>query len=223
MALIDVVGVSKDYSLGKTVIHAIKDISFSINEGDFLSFVGPSGCGKTTILNMLGCIDQPTKGTVLLEGVDVKSLNDDQEAETRLDKIGFIFQSFNLVPVLTVQENVELPMILAKHDIQYRKQRVEKLIEEVGLSEYKYHRPDELSGGQRQRVAIARALVNKPKLVIADEPTANLDSETSASILNLMAALNKEEKTSFVFSTHDPDVVSYANRIIRLKDGRIVS
>lgn len=223
MALIDVVGVSKDYSLGKTVIHAIRDVSFSINEGDFLSFVGPSGCGKTTILNMLGCIDQPTRGTVLLEGVDVKSLSDDQEADTRLDKIGFIFQSFNLVPVLTVQENVELPMILAKHDIQYRKQRVEKLIEEVGLQEYKNHRPDELSGGQRQRVAIARALVNKPKLVIADEPTANLDSETAASILNLMAALNKEEKTSFVFSTHDPDVVSYANKIIRLKDGRIVS
>lgn len=223
MALIEFKDVRKNYMLGKTVIPALRGISFDVHEGDFLSIVGPSGCGKTTTLNIIGCIDKPTYGNVLFKDRDLATFSDNEEAETRLENIGFIFQSFNLIPVLNIFENIEFPLIVAGMSKKDRKNRVEELIETVGLEEYIRHRPDELSGGQRQRVAIARALVNKPALVIADEPTANLDSETGAIILKAMKKLNDEEKVTFIFSTHNEDVMAYAKRIIYLKDGLIIS
>jgi len=221
MALLQLEGIGKDYHLGKTVIHALKEVSFSVEEGDFVSLVGPSGCGKTTLLNILGCIDRPTAGRVYFNGTDLSKLSDNREAEIRLEKIGFIFQSFNLVPVLTCFENIEFPLILAGVPRKQRRERVDRLIRIVGLEEFARHRPDELSGGQRQRVAIARALVNRPSLIIADEPTANLDSATGDIILETMARLNREEKVTFIFSTHNPEILRYARRIIRLKDGRV--
>jgi putative ABC transport system ATP-binding protein len=221
MSLLRISNVDKDYYLGKTVIHALKKVSFSIEAGDFLSIVGPSGCGKTTLLNILGCIDKPTAGEVFFENQNLAELNDNQEADIRLDKIGFIFQSFNLVPVLTCFENVEFPLILNGTPKRERRERVEYLIKLVGLEEYAAHKPDELSGGQRQRVAIARALVNRPALIIADEPTANLDSTTGGAILETMARLNQEEQVTFIFSTHNPEIMRYAKRIVRLKDGEV--
>ncbi|MEI8094453.1 MAG: ABC transporter ATP-binding protein [Spirochaetales bacterium] len=214
--------VTKDYQLGKTVIPALKGVSFDIHEGEFLSIVGPSGCGKSTLLNLIGCIDKATSGSVTFQGTDLATLNDDQEAEIRLNQIGFIFQSFNLVSVLNVIENIEFPLLMNKVPRAERRAIVDHLVEVVGLGEFIRHRPDELSGGQRQRVAIARALVNRPRLVIADEPTANLDSETSATVMEAMKRLNEEDKVSFIFSTHNELIERYARRVIRLKDGRIV-
>ncbi len=227
MVLIEVKGLKKDYPLGKTTVHALRGIDLNIEEGDLISIVGPSGCGKTTLLNIIGCIDYPTEGIVKIEGKDVTTLNDKELTNMRLYKIGFIFQTFNLIPVLDVRENVEFPLLLMKDKMGINKkeltERVERLIEEVGLKEYINHKPAELSGGQRQRVAIARALVTNPDIVLADEPTANLDSETGENILAIMRKLNEIEKTTFVFSTHNPDVLKYAKRIVRLKDGTIVS
>jgi len=221
MQLVTVEGVRKDYTLGKTTIHALRGVDFSVETGEFLSIVGPSGCGKTTLLNLIGCIDTPTAGRITFEGTDVAGLNDNEEADMRLHKIGFIFQSFNLIPVLTVTENVEFPMILTGTPKEQRRHRAEELLEAVELSEYASHKPDELSGGQRQRVAIARALVHNPRLVIADEPTANLDSETSRTVMSIMQRLNEREKVTFIFSTHNPLVIEYAHRIIELQDGLI--
>lgn len=221
MQLVTVEGVKKDYTLGKTTIHALRGVDFTVETGEFLSIVGPSGCGKTTLLNLIGCIDTPTAGKITFEGTDVAGLNDNQEADMRLHKIGFIFQSFNLIPVLTVTENVEFPMILTGTPKGQRRRRAEELLEAVELSEYARHKPDELSGGQRQRVAIARALVHNPRLVIADEPTANLDSETSRTVMSIMQRLNEKEKVTFIFSTHNPLVIDYAHRIIELQDGLI--
>ncbi|MDY7028429.1 MAG: ABC transporter ATP-binding protein [Spirochaetota bacterium] len=221
MQLVTVEGVKKDYTLGKTTIHALRGLDFSVETGEFLSIVGPSGCGKTTLLNLIGCIDTPTAGRITFEGTDVAGLNDNEEADMRPHKIGFIFQSFNLIPVLTVTENVEFPMILTGTPKEQRKRRAAELLEAVELSEYADHKPDELSGGQRQRVAIARALVHKPRLVIADEPTANLDSETSRTVMSIMQRLNEREKVTFIFSTHNPLVIEYAHRIIELQDGLI--
>lgn len=221
MALLEIKNVTKDYRLGKTVVHALRNINFSVNAGEFLSVVGPSGCGKTTLLNIIGCIDKPTDGTVLFRAEDITDLSDDEEADKRLKKMGFIFQSFNLIPVLSIFENVEFPLILNKTKKSERKERVEHVIEVVSLTDFVFHKPDELSAGQRQRVAIARALVNSPEVVIADEPTANLDSETGNSILEEMMRLNKEEEVTFIFSTHDPEIMKYAGRLIRLKDGMI--
>jgi putative ABC transport system ATP-binding protein len=220
--ILSVRDVTKNYQLGKTLIPALKGVSFDIHEGEFLSIVGPSGCGKSTLLNLIGCIDKATSGTVTFQGVDLASLNDDQEADIRLNKIGFIFQSFNLVAVLNVVENIEFPLLMRKVPKAERRKIVEHLIDVVGLSEFVGHKPDELSGGQRQRVAIARALVNQPRLVIADEPTANLDSETSMTIMEAMKRLNSEDKVSFIFSTHNELIEKYAKRVIRLKDGLIV-
>lgn len=218
--LIDVKNVKKDYPLGKTTVHAVKGVSFTINEGELLSIIGPSGSGKTTLLNVLGCIDHPTDGEVTIDNEEITQLNDKKLTDLRLFKIGFIFQTFNLIPVLNVRENVEFPLLLmkkvSKKDIR---ERAERLIEEVGLSEYIDHKPAELSGGQRQRVAIARALVTRPAIVLADEPTANLDSVTGENILQLMKELNEVEKTTFIFSTHDPEVLKYAKRVIKIKDG----
>ncbi len=222
MAIIEAQEIHKDYHLGRTIIHALRGVSLSINRGEFVAIMGPSGCGKSTLLNILGCIDAPTSGGVLLEGEDVASLNDDQEADRRLHRIGFIFQSFNLIPVLNVAENIEFPLLLTGTARELRREKVAALMEMVGLTSHATHRPEELSGGQRQRVAIARALVNDPAVVIADEPTANLDSETGREILEAMLRLNREKEVSFIFSTHNPDVTAWAHRILHLKDGRIL-
>lgn len=223
MALIKITDLHKQYHLGRTTIDALKGISFDIEAGDFITILGPSGCGKTTLLNLIGSIDDPSSGSILFEDQNICGLSDNRKSEIRLTKIGFIFQSFNLIPVLNVRENIEFPMILANAPPRTRTARIDELVETVGLKDFELHKPDELSGGQRQRVAIARALVNRPKLVIADEPTANLDSVTGTMIIEEMKALNEQEKVTFVFSTHNQDVMKYAKRIIRLKDGAIVS
>jgi putative ABC transport system ATP-binding protein len=221
MALIEMKDIVKDYSLGRTIIHALKGVSLSVEAGEFLSIVGPSGCGKTTLLNLIGCIDRPTAGTIAFDGREIGAMGDDAEAELRLAKIGFIFQSFNLVPVLTVAENIEIPMMLARRSKAERRGRVERLVSLVGLEEFASHKPDELSGGQRQRVAIARALANEPRLVIADEPTANLDGAMGEAILREMKELNERQGVTFIFSTHDPRVMKFAKRTVRLLDGEI--
>ncbi len=222
--IIEVRGVIKDYPLGKLTVRALHGIDLVIDRGEFTTIAGPSGSGKTTLLNLIGCVDVPTIGDVVFDGVVTSSLSDKALTRMRLEKLGFIFQSFNLVPVLTVFQNVELPLLLRGGiDAAERARRVSAIIERVGLAKYLKHRPNELSGGQRQRVAIARALVSNPKLVLADEPTANLDSVTGASILELMKELNHQEGTTFVFSTHDQAVMALASRVVRMQDGRIVS
>lgn len=223
MSLVEVRDVEKIYQLGQTEVPALKGVSFVVEAGEFLSIMGPSGCGKTTLLNIIGCIDRASSGHVEIEGRNLDELSDNEQAEIRLHKFGFIFQSFNLIPVLSVYENIEFPTLLAQTSKGERREYISYLIEQVGLQEYATHKPDELSGGQRQRVAIARALVNKPRLVIADEPTANLDSETGNRVLEVMQRLNDRDRVSFIFSTHDPEVNKYARRAIRLKDGLIVS
>jgi putative ABC transport system ATP-binding protein len=221
--IIEVRGVVKDYPLGKLTVRALHGIDLVINRGEFTTIAGPSGSGKTTLLNLIGCVDVPTAGDVIFDGVVTSSLTDAQLTRMRLEKLGFIFQSFNLVPVLTIFQNVELPLLLQGGiDAAARAKRVSAIIERVGLGKYLKHRPNELSGGQRQRVAIARALVSTPKLVLADEPTANLDSVTGASILALMKELNQQEGTTFVFSTHDAAVMKLATRVVRVLDGRVV-
>jgi putative ABC transport system ATP-binding protein len=221
MALVELEGISKNYALGRTTIHALRDVNLTIEAGEFTCLVGPSGCGKTTMLNLIGCVDKPSSGLVRFDGEAISALSDDQEALLRLAKIGFVFQSFNLVPVLSVAENIEIPLMLAHRPKEGRRKRVAELIRLVGLEEYAAHRPDELSGGQRQRVAIARALANKPRLVIADEPTANLDGATGEGVLEAMRRLNEEEGVTFLFSTHDPRVMAHAKRVVKLRDGAI--
>jgi putative ABC transport system ATP-binding protein len=195
-----------------------------VEEGEFLSIAGPSGSGKTTLLNLVGCVDTPTSGTVVVNGQDTSRLPERALTDLRLRTIGFIFQSFNLVSVLSVFQNVEFPLLLqGALSKPERARRVLELMEAVGLSEHTRHRPSELSGGQRQRVAIARALVTRPKLVLADEPTANLDSQTGENIIDLMREMNRRDGTTFIFSTHDPKVMSHANAIVRIADGRIAA
>ncbi len=220
MNIIEINGLTKDYPLGTTTVHALRGVYMAVAEGDFMSIIGPSGSGKTTLLNVIGCIDFATTGSVKVGGSEITALNDRQITDIRLNKIGFIFQTFNLIPVLDVIENVEFPLLLMRNQSAYEiRKRAEKLIEEVGLGEYAKHRPAELSGGQRQRVAIARALVTNPDIVLADEPTANLDSVTGAQILELMKKMNEIEKTTFIFSTHDANVLKYAKNIVKIKDG----
>jgi len=213
---------TKSYQLGKVFVPALRGVTLEISAGEFLSIAGPSGSGKTTLLNLIGCVDTPTAGTVEIAGRNISELSERQLTDLRLHTIGFIFQNFNLVNVLDVFRNVELPLLLQRvPNAAQRKRRVLDMLGRVGLRDFVKHRPSELSGGQRQRVAIARALVTQPKLVLADEPTANLDSVTGESILELMRELNQCEKTTFVFSTHDAQVMAYANRIVRIVDGRI--
>ena len=220
--IIEIKNLKKDYALGKTTVHALRGIDLAIKKGDLISIIGPSGSGKTTLLNVIGCIDTATEGSVRIGDREITSLNDRQITDIRLHHIGFIFQTFNLIPVLNALENVEFPLLLMKKQskVEVRK-RAEKLIEEVGLKEYMTHRPAELSGGQRQRVAIARALVTNPDIVLADEPTANLDSVTGAQILDLMKEMNRIEHTTFIFSTHDANVLKYANSVVKISDGLI--
>lgn len=222
MVIIEVKEVKKDYPLGKTTVHALRGINLEVAAGAFMSIIGPSGSGKTTLLNIIGCIDAPSAGSIKVHGQEITQLTDRQITDFRLHQIGFIFQTFNLIPVLNVRENVEFPLLLMKkHTKSEIDALVAKMVAEVGLSDYSEHKPAELSGGQRQRVAIARALITNPAIVLADEPTANLDSETSKSILELMQQLNEKEQTTFIFSTHDPDVLKYAQNIVKIKDGRI--
>jgi putative ABC transport system ATP-binding protein len=226
MNVIELENVKKDYPLGATTVHALRGVSLAIREGDFLSIVGPSGSGKTTLLNIIGCIDDATEGSVKIHGNEVTTHSDRRLTDLRLHTIGFIFQTFNLIPVLSARENVEFPLLLMKKENLSNREirrRAEKLLEEVDLAEQMNQKPFELSGGQRQRVAIARALVTRPAIVLADEPTANLDSETGERILKLMKELNELEKTTFVFSTHDPDILKYANGVLKIKDGLMVN
>jgi putative ABC transport system ATP-binding protein len=217
--------VYKTYPLGKTDVHAVKGVSFDIVKGDFISIAGPSGSGKSTILNMIGCIDTPTSGIVEIAGKVTNGLCDEEITRIRHRTIGFIFQSFNLIPVLDIYENIEFPLLLEKATRETkaaRKQWIDYLIGMVGLENWRDHRPSELSGGQRQRVAIARALVTKPLIVLADEPTANLDSVTGEAIISLMKKMNKDLGTTFVFSTHDRNIVDIADHVVVLRDGKIV-
>jgi putative ABC transport system ATP-binding protein len=223
VTIIELTDVRKNYPLGKVQVEAIKGVSFRIEKGDFISIAGPSGSGKSTILNMIGLIDTPTSGEVFIEGRPVSGLKDNELTRLRHDAIGFIFQSFNLIPVLNVYENIEFPLLLGKEKMpkDQKKEWIDYLIKEVGLEQWRKHRSNELSGGQRQRVAIARALVCKPAIVLADEPTANLDSATGEQIIELMKKINREMSTTFVFSTHDAKIVDIADHVIRLKDGLV--
>ncbi len=224
MSIAKLENIHKVYHIGKIDFPALRGISFSIEEGEFLSIAGPSGSGKTTVLNLLGCLDKPSQGKIFLEEKDITALPTAKLADVRRKNIGFVFQTFNLIPVLTAMENVEFPLILeGQHDTKERHRLTEKILTEVGLKDFLRRRPNEMSGGQQQRVAVARALVKKPKLVLADEPTANLDSVTGKEILQLMLELNQKTCTTFVFSTHDKMVMDFARRIIRLRDGKIES
>jgi putative ABC transport system ATP-binding protein len=224
MAIVSVQDVTRVYTLGKSEVHALRGVSLDVAEGEFLSIAGPSGSGKTTLLNLIGCVDTPTTGRVVVAGEDTTRLSERALTDLRLHRIGFIFQTFNLVPVLSVFQNVEFPLLLqGGHTARDRRARVDALLEAVGLSEHSRHRPSELSGGQRQRVAVARALVTRPALVLADEPTANLDSQTGETIIDLMRDMNRRDGTTFVFSTHDAKVMAHANAIVRIADGRVVA
>ncbi|MGE3849201.1 MAG: ABC transporter ATP-binding protein [Gammaproteobacteria bacterium] len=223
MSVVRVEHVSKEYQLGKQTVLALDDISMVVAPGRFLAIAGPSGSGKTTLLNMIGCIDTPTRGSIFIGDEMVSGKTPDELAELRSSTLGFVFQTFNLLPVLSAWENVEYPM-LQRSDISRanRRARVDHYMNVVGLSAKAKHRPNELSGGQRQRVAIARALAGGPSIVLADEPTANLDSKTGESILVLMKQINETEKTTFIFSTHDFRVMELADRVVSVADGRLV-
>ena len=219
MALIYLNEVVKDYYLGETIVHALKGVTLQIDEGEFVAVWGPSGSGKTTLLNLIGAIDEPTVGHVRLKGQKISMLSDDQKSDLRNEMIGFIFQNFNLVPVLSALENVMLPLQIRGVSTGEVKKRSMQRLDQVGLADYVQHRPDKLSGGQHQRVAIARALVSNPSLVIADEPTANLDTQTAMKIMELMRELNKKEGATFIFSTHDQRILGQVDRLIQLEDG----
>ncbi len=221
-SIVKIEGVTKEYESGSQTVKALRGVDLVIEEGEFTSIAGPSGSGKTTLLNLIGCLDSATSGRVLFEGEDLSRKSSNELADVRKAKIGFIFQTFNLVPVLSAYENVELALSLMGGDAAKReKARVAKLLDMVELSDMMHRRPSELSGGQQQRVAIARALVKKPKLVLADEPTANLDSKTGKTVLEIMKKINREEGATFIFSTHDRQVMDYAGRLVTLKDGVI--
>lgn len=222
MALVTATGLEKTYTIGEVRVEAIRGVDFSIDSGAFVSFVGPSGSGKSTLLNMIGCLDQPTGGTLTVAGQDIRGLDRRAAARFRGEAIGFIFQDFNLIPVLTVYENVEYPLrMVQKRPASERRQRVMALLDAVGMADQANKYPGQISGGQKQRVAVARALITNAKLVLADEPTANLDRETAERIIELMKRLRNEFKTTFVFSTHDPRVVRNAETIYTLEDGRL--
>lgn len=214
--------VSKRYRLGWIEVPALSEISLSIRSGIFAFVVGPSGSGKTTLLNLIGCIDRPDEGRIRIDGHDVGLLDDNARSDFRARTIGFIFQSFNLIPVLSAYENVEYPLLLTSVGAKERRERTLDMLEQVGLTGHKNHRPNELSGGQRQRVAIARALIKEPSLVLADEPTANLDSQTGESIVALMRRMQERAGITFIFSSHDPQLMEHAQEKYVLRDGRIV-
>ncbi|RPI80144.1 MAG: ABC transporter ATP-binding protein [Desulfobacteraceae bacterium] len=215
--------IKKDYFLGETVVRALRGIDLQVEAGEFIAIWGPSGSGKTTLLNLIGAIDEPTEGELSMRGREVCSLSDNQCSELRNQTVGFIFQGFNLVPVLSALENVMLPLQIRGLSAAEAKAKALVRLQEVGLADLVQNRPSKMSGGQQQRVAIARALVTGPALVIADEPTANLDSETARMIIDLMRALNEKDQTTFIFSTHDQRLLDRVKRLVRLEDGRIVN
>lgn len=222
MALVEIDNISKDYQMGEVKVPALRNITLSIEEAAFVSFVGPSGSGKTTMLNIIGCLDKPTEGKIFVAGKQMNDLDRKQSAVSRGSIFGFIFQAFNLFPVLTAYENVEYPLVMIKKEPpSNRKEQVLKALEAVGMLEQKDKRPDQLSGGQKQRVAVARALVTRPKLVLADEPTANLDRKTAVNVIRLMRDMRDEFNTTFIFSTHDPGIMEEAEIIHTLEDGRL--
>ena len=223
MAVITTKEITKIYRQGDIEVHALNGVSIQFEKGEFTAIVGPSGSGKTTLLNAIGGLDTPTSGSVVIDGQDITRLNSNELIDFRLNNIGFVFQAYNLIPVLTAEENVSFIMLLQGVPTSKRKERARRLLEEVGLSEQLSRRPTQLSGGQQQRVAVARALASKPKFVLADEPTANLDSKSTGNLLDIMAKLSQEEGMTFIFSTHDQRVIDRAKRIITLEDGKIIS
>ena len=223
MPVVQVKNVTRDYVIGEVVTRALRGVSMEIDAGEFTALVGPSGSGKTTLLQLIGCLDQPTSGSIEINGRDVSRLNRNQRADIRRDAIGFIFQFFALIPTLSAYENVEMPLLLRDVDPTERRQRVEHLLEAVDLADRADHRPDQLSGGQQQRVAIARALATNPSMVLADEPTANLDTANGEQVMEIITRLNQETGVTFVFATHDPRVIKYARRVITMRDGMVVA
>jgi putative ABC transport system ATP-binding protein len=220
--LIRLTNVERTYPLGRVQVRALTGVSLEGNRGDILALAGPSGSGKTTLLNLIGCIDKPDAGRIVIDGIDVTRIPLHRLAATRRDTLGFIFQTFNLIPVLTAYENIEYPLLLQHLPRAARRDRVRYWLDQVGLSQQASQRPDQLSGGQRQRVAIARAMAGQPKLVLADEPTANLDSVTAAKILDLVEEINQRTQCTFVFATHDPSLMARAHRCIRMHDGALL-
>jgi putative ABC transport system ATP-binding protein len=223
MAIIELENATKVYQLGEVKTHALSGVSLQIEPGEFTALVGPSGSGKTTLLQLIGCLDRPNSGTVKINGQDVSRFNANQRADLRRKEIGFVFQFFALVPVLNAYENVELPLLLSNVKAKERKERVMELLNAVGLADRIKHRPDQMSGGEQQRVAIARALAPRPVMVLADEPTANLDTENGKQAMEIMKQLNETTGTAFIFATHDPRVVAFARRVVKLRDGRVDS
>ena len=221
--VVKVENVTRVFKIGKVETQALRGVNLSIESGEFTALVGPSGSGKTTLLQMIGCLDQPTSGNVLVNGKSITNLNRNQRADMRRGTIGFIFQFFALIPTLNAYENVEMPLLLMGMGAAERRERVQHLLASVDLAERANHRPDQLSGGQQQRVAIARALATKPALILADEPTANLDTTNGEQVMEIMTRLNQETGVTFVFATHDPRVIKYARRVVTLRDGLIVS
>ncbi|GAB4454900.1 MAG: ABC transporter ATP-binding protein [Anaerolineales bacterium] len=222
MEVAKLTNVTRIYKIGQVETRALNGVNLTIESGEFTSLVGPSGSGKTTLLQLIGCLDQPTSGSVVINGVETTGLNRNQRADLRKGTIGFVFQFFALIPTLTAYENVEMPLLLNGKSAAERRQRVMELLEAVGMADRANNRPDQLSGGQQQRIAVARALATNPKLILADEPTANLDTENGEQVMEIMKRLNKETGTTFVFATHDPRVIKYANRVVTLQDGVIV-
>ncbi len=220
MKIIELKHIYKDYPLGENVVKVLKDINLDVSKGEYVSLMGPSGSGKSTLMNIIGALDTPTSGTYLLKGTDVGQLSDDELAGIRNKEIGFVFQTFNLLPRLTALENVMLPMIYAHVPKKQRLERAREVLAEVGLADRMHHRPNQLSGGQRQRVAIARALVNRPSIILADEPTGNLDSQSSEEIMKLFDRLNEQGNT-IIIVTHEPDIAAHTKRLVKLLDGRI--
>jgi len=223
MTVINAQNISKTYNPDKVAVHALNGVDLKIEKGEFTAIVGPSGSGKSTLLNIIGGLDVPTDGTIQLGGKDITSMKDSELIDFRLFHIGFVFQSYNLIPVLTAEENVEFILLLQKAPAKERAARAKELLAKVGLKEQMNRRPSELSGGQQQRVAVARALASRPEFILADEPTANLDSHSTATLLEMMAEINEKEGATFVFSTHDQRVIDKARRVITLEDGKIIS
>ncbi|HBL76640.1 MAG: macrolide ABC transporter ATP-binding protein [Bacteroidetes bacterium GWF2_42_66] len=223
MNIIDIKNLYKTYNDSEVKVHAVNGVDLSFEKGEFAAIVGPSGSGKTTLLNMLGGLDQPTEGSILIDGTDLSQLKSSQLIDFRMRNIGFVFQAYNLIPVLTAKENVEFIMHLQNRPKAERESRTMELLKAVGLEGRENSRPNKLSGGQQQRVAVARALASKPKFVLADEPTANLDSKSTENLLDIMEELNRKENVTFIFSTHDQRVMNKAHRVITLEDGKIIS
>lgn len=221
MNIVDVIDVTKTYKQGKLSVHALAGVSVSVAKGEFSALAGPSGSGKTTLLNLIGGLDKPTRGRIMLDNEEITDLTQSKLATMRLNKIGFVFQAYNIIPVLSAQENVEYVMLMQGVPAKERADRARTILDEVGLVNMHERRPAELSGGQQQRVAVARAIVSQPAIVLADEPTANLDSKTGQGLLEMMSEMNENRGVTFIFSTHDHMVMDYARRIVHLKDGLV--